>query len=67
MTVKELKLAIADLPDNMDVMLEQINDESRYAMAETAEVKPVTFMDEEFDVNPEEWPVVDCFVITDEI
>jgi len=43
MTIKELKLAIAEFPDDIDVMIEQTNDESRYGMAGTAEIRHVTY------------------------
>lgn len=65
MTVKELKDKIANMPDDMDVMIEQTNDESRYNMAHVAEERPVAFMDEEMDQS--EWPIIPCLVITDEI
>lgn len=65
MTVKELKDKIANMPDDMDVMIEQTNDESRYNMAHVAEERQVTFMDEEMDQS--EWATIPCLVITDEI
>lgn len=63
MNIKELKAAIADLPDNMDVMIEQTNDESRYGLANEAEVENVVFGDE--DIPKEEWANEDCLVIRD--
>lgn len=65
MTIKELKQAINDLPDNMDVMVYQTNDEYGFSLSETAQVQPVQFQDEE--VPEDEWPTVDCLVISDEI
>lgn len=65
MTVGELKQKIANLPDDMDVMIYQYNDESLYALAEKAEAETVTFSDEEMD--PEEYAKVDCLVITDNL
>ena len=65
MNVKQLKDIIANMPDDMYVMVEQTNDESRYNLAMIAEERPVTFMDE--DIEKEEWPIVPCLVITDEL
>lgn len=65
MTVAELKIKIADLPDHMDVMIYQTNDESLYGMSEKAEVEDVTFGDE--DIPREEWGIEKCLVITDEL
>lgn len=65
MTVKELKQKLEGVPDDMDVMIYQTNDESSYSMSEKAFIEEVTFMDEE--MPSEEYAKVDCFVITDEI
>lgn len=62
MNVKELKAAIADLPDDMDVMIEQTNDESRYGLANEAEVELVKFQDGD---NDEVFAEEDCLVIRD--
>lgn len=62
MNIKELKEAIKDLPDNMDVMIEQTNDESRYGMANEVEVENVKFQDGD---NDEVFAEVDCLVIRD--
>lgn len=62
MTVRELKAIINDLPDNMDVMFEQTNDEFRYSMANEAVVLELNFRE-----SPD-GPVLaatDCLVITD--
>lgn len=68
MTVKELKLKLEGVPDNMDVMIYQTNDEYGYSMSEEASVQPVKFIDEEMQLeDDEEYPIVDCFVITDDI
>ncbi|KAA8483748.1 hypothetical protein BDE36_1788 [Arcticibacter tournemirensis] len=64
MTIGQLKTIIADLPDHMDVMVEQTNDECRYGMSETIEVRPVTFGGD--DIPEDEEAVVDCLVISDE-
>ncbi len=65
MTIKELKNAIKDLPDHMDVLVHQEYDESYFSMSESCNVRKITFQDEEMD--PEEWAEVECFCITDEI
>lgn len=65
MTIKELKKAIENLPDHMDVMIKQENEESPFSMSEKMEVRKITFQDEEID--PEKWAEVECFCITDEI
>ena len=64
MTVKELKKFIEHLPDDMDVMVEQSNDESRYGMAQSAVAMEVSFQDE--DILKDEWPYIECLVISDE-
>ena len=64
MTIKELKIAIANLPDNMDVMIEQTSDESLYGMAQKAEVRSVILKGD--DIPKKEWAKVDCLVISDE-
>ena len=65
MTIKELKIAINDLPDDMDVLIHQEDEESHFSMSQSHEVRKITFQDEEMD--PEEWAEMDCFCITDEI
>lgn len=65
MTIKELKIAINDLPDDMDVLIHQEDEESYFSMSQRYEVRKITFQDEE--TEPEEWAEVDCFCITDEI
>lgn len=64
MTVKGLKIAMENLPDDMDVMICQYNDEYGNAMVEKAEIKPIQFQDEE--IPEDEWATVECFVLTDE-
>jgi len=64
MNVKELKALIADLPDGMDVMVEQTDDESRYNMCQRAQVRDVTFGAPE--IPRKQWAKVTCLVISDE-
>jgi hypothetical protein len=62
MNVKQLKKKIQNLPDHMDVVLKQVNnDEFEISPAETAKVKTVTYYGEK------EEPKVKCLLITDEI
>jgi len=65
MTIKQLKAAIADLPDDMDVMLDSNPEEGLYGLAESAIVKKVNWQDEE--IPEEEWVTNDCLVISDEM
>lgn len=46
MTVKELKQVIKDLPDSMEVFLdERLTDEFKYGLVNSAEVKNILFYD----------------------
>ena len=46
MTIKELREKIKDLPDNMDVFVDERLTEFRYGLVNTAEVKEINFMEE---------------------
>ena len=46
MTIKELKLAIQDLPDHMDVFIRQTNEEYSFSLAEKTVTEPVVFHEE---------------------
>lgn len=59
MNIKELKQKIKDLPDNMDVMIEQTNDEFRCSMANEANHVELTYSDGELKANAM------CLLITD--
>lgn len=62
MNIKELKEKIKDLPDHMDVMMKQVNnDEFDLSIVENVEIKEVTFIGEK------EEPKDKCLVISDEI
>lgn len=65
MTVKELKQKLENLPDLMDVMIMQTDDEFSYNAAITAEVRPVKFFPDD-DGDELNVAIEDCFVITDE-
>lgn len=64
MNIKQLKAAIANLPDDMDVMLDSSPEEGLYGMAESANVKKVEWRDD--DIPEEDWVTEDCLVISDE-
>ncbi len=61
MTILELKEAIKDLPDNMDVFIEKSNGDFSYALVEMAKPKTILFLDA--DLKGSDY----CFVLTDEI
>lgn len=64
MTIGQLKEALKDIPDTMDVFIEKNNEEFHFSGCESAKVQQVTFIgDDEEEERPEE----DCFVISDEI
>jgi len=46
MNIKELKEAIADLPENMDVFVAERKTEFAYGLANSAYVKKINFTDE---------------------
>jgi hypothetical protein len=60
MNIKELKEKIANLPDHMDVFIEQTDLEYPKSMAQNADVKELVFQDGRLKAKDE------CFVITDE-
>jgi hypothetical protein len=47
MTVRELREALKDKPDTMDVVICQVNDEYRFSLLEAVELKEVDFVDGE--------------------
>ena len=59
MNVKELKEKIKDLPDNMDVFIEQTNTGFETSLAEQVKVTCIVFTDDE--LKGEE----DCLLIRD--
>jgi len=61
MNAGQLKKLIENVPDNMDVMIEQMNTEYQFSLAGTAEIRTVKFSDGKLKAKD------DCFVITDEI
>ncbi|MFA6057259.1 MAG: hypothetical protein WC756_03595 [Taibaiella sp.] len=61
MTVKQLRELIKDLPEDLDVFIEQTNDEYRYSMLEGVSLTEITFADGK--LKAEEM----CLVLTDEL
>lgn len=51
MTVKELKAIIADLPDNMQIFMDERKTEYRYGLINSAGVKEITFSDDGLTVG----------------
>lgn len=47
MTVKELKSIIADLPDNMQIFMDERLTEFRYGLVNSAYVKEILFLEDE--------------------
>ncbi len=52
MTIKQLKQAIADLPDHMDVFIGERSTEFAYGLVNSASVKKIDFYDSESDETP---------------
>jgi len=46
MNVKQLKIAIKDLPDNMDVFVAERKTEFAYGLVNSARVKKINFVEE---------------------
>lgn len=64
MTIKQLKQAIADLPDHMDVFIGERSTEFGYGLVNTAKVKKIDFYDSESDETP--LASDDAFVLEEE-
>lgn len=64
MTLGEFREKTAHLPDNIDIMIYQDDDEFSYSPAEKAEVENVTFKDAFMPAS--EWAPVECLVITNQ-
>lgn len=63
MLVKDLIVKLSLLDQNLEVFVEQNDWDSGYGYADSVEVKPIRFEAE--DVLENEWPTVDCVVISD--
>lgn len=61
MTVKQLKEAIKDAPDDMDVFIEKTNDEHQLTLLEKAVVMEVQFSDGKLKAHD------DSVVLSDEL
>lgn len=64
MTIKQLKQAIADLPDHMDVFIGEKSTDFGYGLVNTARVKKIDFYDSESDETP--LASDDAFVLEEE-
>lgn len=60
----ELIKKLQTLPENMEVMFTQTNDESEYSMVNSADIQALTFSSS--DVPRNEWATENCIVISDE-
>lgn len=65
MTVKELKKALENAPEDMDVIINQVNDNYAFNLAEKASIDDVVFGAE--DIPRNQWATEKCFVITDQL
>lgn len=63
MNIKQLKEKIKDLPDNMDVFLDQRLTDFTFGMANSGEVKKIDFME---DPEGEVLNSYECFVLSEE-
>ncbi len=63
MNIKELKEKIKDLPDTMDVFLDQRLTDFTYGLANSAEVKKIDFTEEP---EGEVLNSYECFVLSEE-
>lgn len=63
MNIKQLKEKIKDLPDNMDVFLDERQTDFTYGLANTGEVRNVDFMEEP---EGEVLNSYECFVLSEE-
>ena len=63
MNIKELKEKIKNLPDTMDVFLDQRLTDFTYGLANSAEVKKIDFMEEP---EGEVLNSYECFVLSEE-
>lgn len=52
MTIKELKQKIADLPDNMDVFVDERYSEFKYGLVNSTYTKNIDFYEDPWDETP---------------
>ena len=52
MTIAQLKQKIADLPDNMDVFIEEMETGFQYGLVNSAQVKEINFYEQPEDETP---------------
>lgn len=63
MTKLELLKALQDVPDDMDIMIHQNNDEFAYSMPLVAKIHAIRFKEE--GIPKHKQPTIDCFLISD--
>lgn len=63
MTKLELLKALEGVPDNMDIMIHQNNDEFTYSEPVIAKIHPIRFKGDGIPTDKE--PTIDCFLISD--
>ncbi|MFA6058947.1 MAG: hypothetical protein WC756_12165 [Taibaiella sp.] len=61
MNVKQLKEALKDKSDDLDVFFEQTNDEFRYSLLEKVTTREITFADGKLKAKET------CLVLTDDL
>lgn len=66
MTIKELKEIIKDLPDNMDVYIDERVTEYAYGLANSGFVKEILFYDEDDITNEDIQAKEKVFILTEE-
>jgi len=63
MTKLELLKALEGVPDDMDIMIHQNNDEFTYVEPVIAQIHPIRFKGEGIPKHKE--PTINCFLISD--
>lgn len=64
MTIKQLKQAIADLPDEMDVFIEEMETGFQFGFVENAFVREISFME---DVGEKPICKANVLILTDRL
>lgn len=67
MTVKQLKEKIQDLPDTMEVFMdERLTDEFKYGLVNSAEVQNILFYDDSDPTNEDVQAYDDVLILSEE-
>lgn len=67
MTIKELKQQINDLPDNMQVFMNERQTDFKYGLVNSGEIKTIKFSEEpDADFGREDFPTEEVFVLSEE-